>query len=171
MLIRPLKTEDASAYRALMLEGYRLASDAFTSAPEERSNESLIWWEHRVQDPNGLSRAFGAFDGGVLVGTVALECSAKVKTRHKAVIVGLYVSATVRQCGLGLGLIETAIAHARTLTHVTMLSLTVTEGNEPAIRLYASLGFQSFGIEPRAIFNGTDYKSKIHMYLILSSQR
>jgi len=171
MLIRPLKTEDAPAYRALMLEGYTLASDAFTSAPEERATEPLIWWERRIQDPNGLSRAFGAFDGGVLVGTVAIEYSAKVKTRHKAIIVGLYVLAAYRQCGLGLGLTEAAIAHARASTYVTMLRLTVTEGNESATRLYASLGFQPFGVEPKAIFTGTDYKSKIHLYLILSSER
>jgi hypothetical protein len=54
----------------------------YQSAPEERSTESLIWWEKRIQDPNGLSRALGSFDDGGLVGPVALECSAKLKTSH-----------------------------------------------------------------------------------------
>lgn len=169
MLIRSLRKEDALPYRALMLEGYTLAAEAFTSVAEERANEPLTWWERRIEDPNGLSRAFGAFDHGVLVGTVAIEYSAKAKTRHKAAIVGLYVSAANRNRGTGLGLMKALIDQTRTRAEVTMLTLTVTEGNAPATRLYASMGFQPFGIEPRAIFTGTEYKSKIHMFLILDS--
>ena len=62
MIIRNLCKDDAAAYRALMLEGYTIAADAFTSAAEERATESLAWWERRIQDPNGLSLAFGAFE-------------------------------------------------------------------------------------------------------------
>lgn len=169
MLIRPLCQEDVATYRALMVEGYTLAADAFTSVAEERASEPLTWWERRIQDPNGLSRAFGAFDDGLLVGTVALEYSAKVKTRHKAVIVGLYVAAANRNRGAGLALIKAVIDQTRTRPEVTMLTLTVTDGNHPAIRLYASMGFKPWGIEPRAIFTGREYKSKIHMYLILDA--
>ena len=166
MLIRPLCQEDATAYRALMLEGYTLAADAFTSVAEERASEPLTWWERRIQHPNGLSRAFGAFDDGLLVGTVAVEYSAKVKTRHKAVIVGLYVSAANRNRGAGVALIKAVIDQTRTRPGVTMLALTVTDGNHPAIRLYASMGFKPWGIEPRAVFTGSEYKYKVHMYLI-----
>ena len=169
MLIRPLCHEDAAAYRALMLEGYTLAADAFTSVAEERASEPLTWWERRIQDPNALSQAFGAFDGGLLVGTVAVEYSAKVKTRHKAAIVGLYVSAANRNRGAGLGLIRAVIDQTRTRPGVTTLTLTVTAGNHPAIRLYTSMGFKPWGIEPRAVFTGTEYKSKVHMDLILDS--
>lgn len=169
VLIRPLAKEDAPAYRALMLEGYALAADAFTSVAEERASEPLTWWERRIQDPNGLSRAFGAFDDGLLVGTVALEYSAKVKTRHKAAIVGLYVAPANRNRGAGLALIKALIDQSQTRPGVTMLTLTVTDGNLPAIRLYASMGFEPWGIEPRAVFTGTEYKSKVHMCLILDS--
>ena len=35
--------------------------------------------------------AFGDFEGSSLVGTVALEFSAKPKTKHKALVIGMYV--------------------------------------------------------------------------------
>ena len=167
MLIRSLCKDDAAPYRALMLEGYTLAADAFTSVAEERATEPLVWWERRIEDPGGMSRAFGAFENNHLVGAVAVEYSAKAKTRHKAVIVGMYVLVAYRQRGVGFALLEELIAQTRARQWVTMVTLTVTEGNEPATKLYESMGFKSFGIEPMAVFTGTEYKSKSHMYLTL----
>ena len=167
MRIRSLGKDDAALYRALMLEGYRLAADAFTSVAEERAAEPLAWWEQRIQHPGGLSLAFGAFDNNHLVGTVAVEYSAQAKTRHKALIVGMYVSLAYRHRGVGFALLKELMSQIRTRPGVAMVTLTVTEGNKPATRLYESMGFKSFGTEPMAVFTGTEYKSKSHMYLIL----
>ena len=168
MIIRNLCKDDAAAYRALMLEGYTIAADAFTSAAEERATESLAWWERRIQDPNGLSLVFGAFENRHLVGSVAVEYSARAKTRHKAMIVGMYVSVVNRKRGVGLALLKELIDQTRARKGGTMVTLTVTEGNEPATRLYESIGFKQFGVEPMAVFTGTKYISKVHMYLILT---
>ena len=74
-----------------MLHAYEHAADAFTSTPEERTKESDEWWVKRIAHPEGMTVAFGDFDGKNLVGTVALEFSAKPKTKHKALVVGMYV--------------------------------------------------------------------------------
>ncbi len=50
-----------------------------------------------------------------------------------------------------------------------MLTLTVTDGNDDAKRLYESAGFQPFGLEPMAIRTDAGYKAKLHMCLLLSS--
>ena len=49
-----------------------------------------------------------------------------------------------------------------------MLTLTVTAGNAPAVRLYESSGFSVYGTLPRAIRLGSDdYRDKLHMVLAL----
>jgi hypothetical protein len=72
-----LAASDAAPYKALMLHAYEHAADAFTSTPEERAREPDEWWRMRVAHPEGLTVAFGDFEGKSLVGTVALEFSVK----------------------------------------------------------------------------------------------
>ena len=64
---------DVLPYRALMLQAYALAADAFTSTVDERAAQPLAWWEKRIASPDGQSQCFGAFDVGDLVGTGEIE--------------------------------------------------------------------------------------------------
>ena len=162
-----LQPSDASQYRELMLEAYDLASDAFTSTVEERAAEPDTFWVKRISNPSGLSAAFGAFDGTELIGTVALEFSAKPKTRHKALVIGMYTAPDVRGSGVGRALLDAVVAHARAKEGLLSLTLTVTEGNDPAINLYRGAGFQVFGVEPMAIHTPSGFKGKVHMWLSL----
>ena len=164
MHIDRLTAAHAMAYRSLMLLAYERAADAFTSTAEERAAEPLSWWANRIASANGLSAAFGAFHAQELVGTVAVEFSAKPKTRHKALMIGMFVRDTARGLGAGKALVRAAIEHARSRAGVLVMMLTATEGNEPAINLYASCGFKSFGTEPMAILTPSGYKPKVHMW-------
>lgn len=168
MQIAPLTATDAPQYRELLLEAYVQAADAFTSTAEERRAEPMSWWAHRIAAPSGLSRSFGAFSEHLLVGTVALEFSAKPKTRHSALVIGMYVRPQARRLGAAALLMQAAIAAASARPGVRMLRLTVTEGNEPAIRLYESVGFAAWGVEPMAIQTAAGYKGKVHMALQLA---
>ncbi len=162
-----LQPSDASQYRELMLEAYDLAADAFTSTVEERAAEPEAFWIKRISDPSGLSAAFGAFDSEKLIGTVALEFSAKPKTRHRALVIGMYTAPGARGSGVGRALLNAIVAHARAKEGLLSLTLTVTEGNEPAINLYRGAGFQVFGVEPMAIHTQSGLKGKVHMWLPL----
>ncbi len=163
-----LQATDAAPYRRLMLQAYELAADAFTSTAAERADEPESFWVKRIADPAGLSAAFGAFDGGQLVGTVALEFSAKPKTRHKALLIGMYVAPQARGTAAARELLAAALDCARDRGGILMVTLTVTEGNEPAIRLYRRAGFQPFGVEPMAILTPGGYRGKVHMWRAVS---
>ncbi len=162
-----LQPSDASQYRELMLEAYDLAADAFTSTAEERAAEPEAFWIKRISNPSGLSAAWGAFDGKKLIGTVALEFSAKPKTRHRALVIGMYTVPAARGSGVGHALLDAVVAHAGAKEGLLSLTLTVTEGNEPAINLYRRAGFQCFGVEPMAIRTPSGFKGKVHMWLPL----
>jgi ribosomal protein S18 acetylase RimI-like enzyme len=162
-----LTAAHAAPYRELMLEAYVQAADAFTSTAEERAREPLSWWVNRIAAPSGLGQAFGVFQDQALVGTVALEYSAKPKTQHAALLIGMYVRPEARRLGAAALLMKAALAAAAERPGVEIVRLTVTEGNEPALRLYRSVGFRAWGTEPDAIRTPTGDKGKVHMSLRL----
>jgi ribosomal protein S18 acetylase RimI-like enzyme len=168
MNVHMLSPRDAAQYRQVMLHAYGHAADAFTSTPQERAAEPLSWWANRLGSVDGLSVAFGVRAGDALTGVLALEFSSRTKTRHKALLVGMYVMPDWRGQGLARALIRGALAHAEAREHITVVQLEVTEGNVAAIALYQSLGFQSYGVEPMAVLTPTGYRNKVHMWLELS---
>jgi len=165
MHVAALRASDVPRYRELMLYAYAAAPDAFVATPEERAAEPESWWLRRAVDPTGLSVAFGAFHEGDLVGTVTLEFLARPKTRHKAQLIGMFVYEWYRGRGAGAALVEAALACARARPEVRLITLTVTEGNAPAIGLYERCGFRPFGVEPMAFATPEGYKAKVHMWL------
>lgn len=167
MHVALLQASDAEQYRQLMLQAYELAADAFTSTAEERAVEPLSFWVKRISDPGGSSAAFGAFEGSELRGTAALEFSSKPKTRHKGLVLGMYVSPAARGQGAGRALLRAILDCARARQGLRILTLTVTEGNTPAVNLYGEAGFKAFGVEPMAILTPTGYRAKVHMWLPL----
>lgn len=164
MQVVPLQPAQLHAYKALMLHAYTAAADAFTTTAEERAAAPDAWWHQRMADANGLGLAFGAFDGDALVGTVAVEFSAKPKTRHKALVIGMFVREAARGHGVGRLLMQAALQTAAERPGVFIATLTVTQGNEPAIALYRSCGFSVFGTEPMAIATPDGFKGKVHMW-------
>lgn len=164
MPVIPLRPEHAPAYRQLMLAAYEQDADAFTSTPEERAGQSDAWWVQRIAHPQGLGVAFGAFQAGQLVGTVALEFSTRTKTRHKALVIGMYVLPAARGRGLAAALMTAAIDHAGARPGIRTMTLTATAGNDAALRVYRTHGFQEFGIEPMAIRTPAGFKAKVHMW-------
>ena len=152
-----------------MLHAYESAPDAFTSTPDERAAEPESWWVNRIADRGSLSASFGAFRDDELVGAVTLEFSAKPKTRHKCHLIGMFVTESARGLGAGEALLRAALEAAAARPEIVVVTLTVTEGNASALRLYESRGFRPYGVEPMAIATPTGFKSKIHMWLHLPS--
>jgi RimJ/RimL family protein N-acetyltransferase len=167
MQIRRLEISDAPVYRELRLRGLREHPDAFTSSFEEENLRSLAETEKRLS-PTSDTVMWGAFVEGTLAGVVGMTRETRLKNRHKATLVAMYVAPEYGGQGLGLALVQTVIQAAKT-AQVELLVLTVTDTNRQAAALYARAGFASFGIEPDAIrVNGVPF-GKQHMYLQLTS--
>ncbi|MBC3363991.1 GNAT family N-acetyltransferase [Pseudomonas sp. SWRI154] len=165
MNIRRLKAGDAQAYRELMLEAYELHPQAFTSSTSERAALPINWWESRLT--SRLDVILGAYVANELVGIVGLSLEPRLKARHKATLFGMYVAEGHRHGGLGEQLVQSALDEARRHAFLRLVQLTVTAGNDPAIKLYQRCGFVLYGLEPMAIRVDDKYFDKIHMWLEL----
>jgi ribosomal protein S18 acetylase RimI-like enzyme len=149
MTIRRLHPLDAADFRALRLRALREHPEAFTSSVEEALRRPLEDAAQRLA-PDSEDQFWGAFNGEMLVGMVGLHREPREKTRHKALVVAMYVAPEHARRGIGKALLHAVVAQARA-DGLESLTLTVTVGNHGAERLYTGMGFVSYGIEPRAI--------------------
>lgn len=168
--VRRLVPPDAPAYRALMLDAYAEAPDVFTATVEERAALPPAWWARRLADgPDPAVLVVGAFDSASgcerLVGVAGLRREARPRTAHKSVLFGMAVRPEARRRGVGRMLVKAVVAHARARPGTEVVTLTVTEGNAPAQRLYAACGFRVFGTEPLAIRTDDGFAAKVHLWL------
>jgi GNAT superfamily N-acetyltransferase len=162
--LRRLVPADAPAYRALMLKAYADDTSAFTSSAAERERMPLDWWAARVAEGEAAhEQVFGAFDGEQLVGAAGLSFETREKTGHKATLFGMYVLPSHRGRGLARALVQAVLAAARARAGVKLVQLTVTQGNATAEALYRSCGFEAWGAEPMAMFDGARFHTKVHM--------
>jgi ribosomal protein S18 acetylase RimI-like enzyme len=167
MNLRALEPPDALAYRTLRLRGLHDHPDAFTSSFEEENARPPADARQRLSAAS-QTRMWGAFDGSELAGIFGWSREPRLKNRHKAVLVGMYVAPEFAGRGIGRALIEAVVADAQR-AGVELAVLTVTAGNARARALYANAGFQTIGIEPDAIRVGSLSYGKEHMFLRLAT--
>ncbi len=137
METRLLTEDDAPAYQALRLRALREHPDAFGQSFEEEQTQSLEQVARQLC--GGLPHSFtlGALVAEQLVGIVTLSRFARRKTRHKAMLGGMYVAPEARGQGVGRALVATVIARAQAMDGLEDLTLAVTVGN-PAARAFTS---------------------------------
>jgi GNAT superfamily N-acetyltransferase len=162
--VRVLTSGDATAFRALRLRALAEHADAFTSSYEDDVRQPLEATAQRLAAGSG-NVFWGAFVDGDLRGIIGLTREKRAKNRHKGDVVAMYVAPEFGRRGLARTLLQTVIDYARK-AGLEQLVLTVTRGN-PACELYQAAGFETFGVEPRAIKVGADYFDKKHMILFL----
>lgn len=167
--IRQLATADAGACVALRKEMLLDAPASFGSSPEDDRGSDLAQVRKRLA--GGSDHAtFGAFDDAAgLIGTVGVGRHPKLKENHKASVWGMYVSPAFRRRGIARQLMEAAIAHAAGLSGVRQVQLSVSETAPGAQRLYESLGFVVWGVEPDALRVGGAGHDEVHLALRLDA--
>ncbi|WP_027481835.1 GNAT family N-acetyltransferase [Deinococcus pimensis] len=166
MDLRVLTERDAAAYFALRLSGLRESPRAFGTSASEFEARGVSSVEERLR-PGAGTVTFGAFVDGELVGIATLARETGLNTRHKAFVVGMYVAPHVRGRGVARAVLTRLITHARAVEGLEQLMLAVSSTQTAARALYASLGFVTFGLEPRALKVAGEYVDEEHMLLVL----
>ena len=149
MQICQLNAEDAPFYQEVRLRALREHPEAFATSGAEAAERSLEEIARRIA-PSDHHVTLGAFEQDRLVGIATLVRSQKATQRHRASLAAMYVVPEARGRSLGQRLLEQVLVHAREWG-VSDVSLAVTVGNHEARHLYESVGFISYGVEPRSL--------------------
>ncbi|WP_096440012.1 GNAT family N-acetyltransferase [Alteribacter populi] len=166
MEIRILKPSDAQKYRELRLEALQTSPEAFASTFEEEKAYSIETYADRFESEHSFN--FAAFaEEDNLVGMVTLVRANKEKLKHRATILGMYVTPDKRGEGIGKRLITEAIDKAKAHGGIEQIYLHVVTTNESAVKLYSSIGFTSFGTERHALKSADTYYDEELMVLFL----
>lgn len=165
---------ELSAYKRLRDEGLLLHPDAFDADIESeraRPPESYIG-RLGLGDSLGGSFLMGAWHTRELVGMIGLERQSQHKLRHSAELNSMMVHPRHTGQGIGLMLVNAAIAEARKAIGLEQIVLRVSTSSKSAINLYERAGFQACGVVPHAIKlvdapGQVRYFDKLTMVLIL----
>ncbi|CDG83868.1 GNAT family N-acetyltransferase [Janthinobacterium agaricidamnosum] len=164
--IRLLTADDAGAFKALRLLAIDSDPGAIVFSRDEKEARTLQQIAQRIT-PDASQAVFGAFDGEQLIGIVGLKRGDLKKTLHKATIWGVFVDPAYRGKGIAGELMRAQIARARADQGLFQLYLGVNADNAAPRKLYESLGFVAFGIEPRALRLGDQFYDEQLMTLQL----
>jgi RimJ/RimL family protein N-acetyltransferase len=167
--IRRLTAADLRSYKALRDEMLEAHPEAFTSdALTERHRRADDYLSRLgLERPEGGHLMLGAWRDNLLLGVVGLERDERTKVRHIGHVVSMMVRTSERGRGIGKALLDALIDEAREPAGLEMLTLTVTDGNSSAVRLYERTGFARFGTLHKAIKVGGQYHDKVHMVIYL----
>jgi RimJ/RimL family protein N-acetyltransferase len=148
--IRRLGPDDAAALVSLRREALETDPLAFGASPEDDAL-SLESAPALLVSSRQDRVVFGLFLGADLAGMVGVRRDRQVKRRHVAIVWGMYVTPPARGKGRSRALLQAALEQARRWPGVDQVELAVSDTAVAARRLYESLGFRSWGREPRAL--------------------
>jgi GNAT superfamily N-acetyltransferase len=153
MEVRKLGEADAEAFWNIRLQALKENPESFGASYEEILERGIAGMapglRRREAEPDDAT--FGAFDGKKLVGIAGFLREGEVKSRHKGRIWGMYVPQELRGKEVGKALLQAAIAYAKTLSGLEQINLSVVLISKEARHLFISLGFETYGLERRAL--------------------
>lgn len=137
----------------VMADARRLHPEAFVPTfEEERSvDPALLGPEVQTAWISDGSFLLGAYHHDQLVGAAGIRRSPRHKQRHKATLWILFAHPSVQGHGIGRRLLEAALDRCRRTPELELLHLTVGTESAAARRLYLSVGFQPYGMEPQSM--------------------
>jgi ribosomal protein S18 acetylase RimI-like enzyme len=163
--IRLLTVDDAEAFWHLRLEMLRNDPASFADSTEEHETTTVDAVRQRLNESDPASNfVVGGFADGLLTGSAGFFRRPNHKERHKGHVWGVYVSPGQRGKGLGKALMLEIIRRAREIAGIEQITL-VASAKLPAQKLYESVGFESYGIEPHSLKIGKEYVDDVLMVL------
>ncbi len=150
--IQKLPSNRWKDYRKLRLEALKNDPIAWVTSYEEEVSLSKEEWQKRI------GRALFALLNDEPIGMVSYYFEDRIKIRHIANIVGMYVTEEYRNREIGSKLITEAISLVKANASILKVKLSVNSEQEHALRLYKKHGFDIVGtLKNETIIDGKYY--------------
>ena len=169
MEVRRLVESDAAELWRLRRQALEQEPSSFAESPEELLQVTTETYAQRLRAESTDSFVFGAFHGPKLEGMAGFFREPRLKRRHKGTVWGVYVAPQHRGQGVARALLTGVLNAAGNIPELRWIALSVTTEGEPARRLYRSLGFRAWGVEPGALRIGGALIDEEHMVLELDA--
>ena len=156
-----LDQDDWQAWKDLRLEALQNAPHTFGASIEEvytldqKDFQSLL----------SKNKIFGAFLNTQLIGCTGFYVLNSLKTKHRGVLWGMYVTPKHRGKNIADSLVDAVISYSKSI--VEQLNLKCVMTNHSAVKLYKKHGFKIYGTEPRALKVDNKYYDEYIMVLEL----
>lgn len=161
--LRRLAPADAGDYRTIRLAALKGDAEAFGSTYEGEVTRPLTHFAERL----ATSVVHGAYVDGNIIGMAGYKRQDGARDRHKAFVWGAYVRPDMRRQGVAQALMAALLQDAGGV--VEQLTLCVVKDNAAAFTLYRRLGFEVYGVEPRALKSETGYADEVLMVRFLTN--
>ncbi|HEY7402717.1 MAG TPA: GNAT family N-acetyltransferase [Candidatus Angelobacter sp.] len=167
MEIRLLTADDAEAWWQLRLEMLQNDSASFADSAEEHQATTVEKARKLLGTGDPVENfVAGSFANGRLSGTAGFFRRKHKKEHHKGHVWGVYVRPEERGKGVAKSLMLEIVRRARQIEGIEQITL-VASAKFPAQKLYESVGFESYGIEPHSLKIGNEYVDDVLMVLWL----
>jgi RimJ/RimL family protein N-acetyltransferase len=166
--IRVATTEDAPSLYRLRLEALTTNPEAFAADADKAAANGVEAWMQRIEEYSQAQSGVitVASVASQLVGMTGLARGNSKKTRHSAILWGVYVSPAWRRFHIAEAILGNMISWSRD-QGLIVLKLGVLTVNEPAIACYRHCGFSIYGLEPKSnYFDGIYYDEYLMARLI-----
>ncbi len=156
VLLREAEPTDAIPFRELRLGALQDSPIAFSADYQKNLHQPDKYWEDMLTMQSDESTIFLAANEANLIGMTGVAPGNSPKTRHAAVIWGVYVQPEWRGLHIAEELINSCLAWAKARA-IVIARLGVAANNKSAVRCYERCGFTIYGTEPRALFYEGNY--------------
>jgi len=168
--IRLLTEADAGDWWQLRHVALDTEPHSFVETPEEHLAKSVESMRDYFRSFNADNFIIGAFDKGALAGMAGFYRQKHAKFQHKGHIWGVYVRGASRRRGVARQMLEEIVRRVRMSGGIEQITLTVAATQASARELYLSLGFTTYGVEPRSLKIGGEHVDDELMVLFLNGK-
>jgi ribosomal protein S18 acetylase RimI-like enzyme len=169
IFIREANPANVMQFRELRLEALRNSPIEFGADYEKNVNQPPKYWEDMLTTQSDESTIFLAEHDSELMGMTGIRRGSSPKTRHSALIWGVYVQPQWRGLHIAEELINSCLTWAKA-RNMVIAKLGVGTVNQSAIRCYERCGFKTYGTEPRAgLYEGKYYDAYLMYYSLDNS--
>lgn len=155
--VKTLNVNESNDFRAIRLSALKNSPEMFGSTHMAEADKPLNFFEDCLLN----STVFGAYHKSKIIGLATLTQENGIKFSHKASLSSVFIEPEFQRKGVANSLLSAVIEHSK--KYVEQILLTVADNNKPAIQLYKKFGFQTYGVEKKAMKDNGQYIDEVLM--------